>query len=107
MSAGMLLDTDVLIDFLRATPTAVEWLEEISERTFISSITVGELCAGVREGRERETLDAFVRTFEVLPVDEVIARRGGLLRRDFGRSHGVGLPDALLAARLWFTTCNW
>lgn len=98
MAAGLLLDTDVLIDFLRATPAAAKWLEGVSERTFISSITVAELFAGVREGRERETLEAFVRTFDVLTVDEVVAQRGGLLRRDFGRSHGVGLPDALLAA---------
>jgi hypothetical protein len=111
MASGFLLDTDVLVDFLRATPEAVKFLEEVSERAFISSIAVGELFAGVREGRERETLEAFVRTFDVLPVDGAIARRGGLLRRDFGRSHGVGLPDALLAATaqvydLQFVTLN-
>jgi predicted nucleic acid-binding protein len=111
MAAGLLLDTDVLIDFLRANPAAVKWLEDHAERAFISSITVGELFAGVREGQERETLEAFVRTFEVLPVDEMIARQGGLLRRDFGRTHGVGLPDALLAATalahdLQFVTLN-
>lgn len=111
MAAGLLLDTDVLIDFLRANPKAMKFLDEISGPAFISVISVGELFAGVREGQERDTLEAFVQTFDVLPVDQAIARRGGLLRRDFGRSHGVELPDALLAATalvhdLQFVTLN-
>ena len=111
MAAGLLIDTDVLIDFLRAVPPAVRWLEGTTGRVFISTITVSELFAGVREGQERETLEAFIRTFEIIPVDEAVARRGGLIRRDFFRSHGVGLPDALLAATalihdLEFVTLN-
>ena len=97
MAAGLLLDTDVLIDYLREEPKAVAYLEEITERACVSAITVGELYAGVREGEERAALDAFVRGFEVLPLDREIAQRGGLIRRDYGRSHGVGLADALLA----------
>ncbi|HXC24442.1 MAG TPA: PIN domain-containing protein, partial [Gemmatimonadaceae bacterium] len=38
------------------------------------------------------------RAFEVSPVDPEIAEVGGLLRRDFGPSHGTGLVDALIAA---------
>jgi predicted nucleic acid-binding protein len=111
MAAGLLLDTDVLIDFLRAHPKAMKFFDEISEPTFISVISVGELFAGAREGQERDALEAFIQTFDVLPMDQAIARRGGLLRRDFGRSHGVGLPDALLAATallhdLQFVTLN-
>jgi predicted nucleic acid-binding protein len=30
-------------------------------------------------------------------LDEEIAKRGGLIRRDYGRSHGIGLADALIA----------
>ncbi|MEK7686552.1 MAG: type II toxin-antitoxin system VapC family toxin [Verrucomicrobiota bacterium] len=97
MAAGLLLDTDVLIDYLRAAPEAVAWLEGQTGRLCVSVISVAELYAGVREGREREELDAFVQIFEILPVDAVVAQRGGLLRREYGRSHGVGLPDALLA----------
>jgi predicted nucleic acid-binding protein len=111
MAAGLLVDTDVLVDFLRAAPPAVNWLDGLTDRAFISAITVGELYAGVREGLERETLEAFIRTFEVLPIDETVARRGGLIRRDYGPSHGVGLADALLAAtalvhELRFVTLN-
>jgi predicted nucleic acid-binding protein len=59
---------------------------------------VAELYAGVREGSERHTLERFLAAFEVVPVDEAIAAKGGLYRRDYGKSHGTGLADALIAA---------
>jgi hypothetical protein len=34
----------------------------------------------------------------VIPVTSEIARAGGLYKRDFGKSHGVGLADAIIAA---------
>ncbi|MBL0701952.1 MAG: hypothetical protein JJV91_00540 [Desulfosarcina sp.] len=32
------------------------------------------------------------------PVDAEIAKTGGLYKRDYAKSHGVGLADAILAA---------
>jgi hypothetical protein len=93
-----LVDTDVLIDYLRGVPQAVDFLEEAPEALLISAVSVGELFAGVREGAERSALDAFLGAFEVVPLDRESAEKGGLFRRDFGRSHNVGLPDALIAA---------
>jgi predicted nucleic acid-binding protein len=52
----------------------------------------------VRDGSERNRLDEFLQAFEVAPVDDTIARNGGRYRRDYGKSHSVGLPDALIAA---------
>jgi predicted nucleic acid-binding protein len=59
---------------------------------------VAERSAGVRDGSERQALESFVAAFQVVAADEAIARRGGLYRRDYGKSHGVGLADALIAA---------
>ena len=36
--------------------------------------------------------------FRVVPVSGEIAKKGGLYKRDYGKSHGVGLADAILAA---------
>ena len=99
MTTGRLLvDTDVLIDYLRGVPQAVDFLEEAPEALLISAVTVGELFAGVREGAERAALATFLSAFEVVPLDREGAEKGGLYRRDFGKSHSVGLPDALIAA---------
>ena len=98
MPDRFLVDTDVLIDYLRAQPSAAAWLENLAEAPLISSITVAELYAEVRDGVERTALDSFVAGCEVVPVDEIVAVRGGLYRRDYGKSHHVGLADALIAA---------
>lgn len=98
MAESIVLDTDVLIDYLRALPQAVEFLESLEDPLVISTMTVAELYAGVREGEERRILDLFIHAFEVVPVDAEIARQGGLFRRDFKASHNTGLADAIIAA---------
>ena len=98
MTGRFLVDTDVLIDYLRGVPEVVDFLEDADEALLISAVSVGELFAGVREGAERPALTASVGALEVVPLDPESAERGGLYRRDFGRSHNVGLPDARIAA---------
>ncbi|MBC8083188.1 MAG: type II toxin-antitoxin system VapC family toxin [Hymenobacter sp.] len=93
-----LLDTDVLIDFLRGRAEAAAFLDSLIEPPFISVITVAELYAGVREGAERAALQQLISAANVLPLDEAVATAGGLWRRQYGRSHNVGLNDALIAA---------
>lgn len=43
-------------------------------------------------------LESFLKAFRIISVDESIAQMGGLFRRDFGKSNGVGLADAMIAA---------
>ena len=98
MNERLLLDTDVLIDYLRGQPQAVVYLEGRTETLLVSAITVAELFAGVREGQERIALSAFLSAFEIVTLDAMIAERGGLFRRAYGKSHSTGLADALIAA---------
>jgi predicted nucleic acid-binding protein len=93
-----LVDTDVWIDFLRGHPQAIKCVKQLPERVWISAVSVAELHVGVREGTEREALTQLLSTLKVVDVNAMIATRGGLLRRDYGRSHGVGLNDALIGA---------
>ncbi|HEX8632926.1 MAG TPA: type II toxin-antitoxin system VapC family toxin [Pyrinomonadaceae bacterium] len=97
MTGRLLIDTDVLIDYLRGRAEAVSYLESLTEPLLISAMTVAELHAGVREGAERIALEQFLSVFNVIPVDYTIAANGGLIRRDYGKSHGVGLADAIIA----------
>lgn len=98
MAECLLVDTDVVIDYLRDQADAVAYLESLAEPSLLSAVTVAELYAGVREGEERAALNAFLTAFEIIPVDSAIATQGGLYRRDYGKSHNVGLADALIAA---------
>ncbi|HEX8128843.1 MAG TPA: type II toxin-antitoxin system VapC family toxin [Pyrinomonadaceae bacterium] len=102
MAQRLLIDTDVLIDYLRGRAEAVSYLDSLTEPLLISAITVAELYAGVREGAERVALERFLSVFHVIPVDDAIAANGGLIRRDYGKSHGVGLADAIIASTAEF-----
>ncbi len=98
MARAILFDTDVLVDFFRGTRKAVDLVNLHSERIILSSIVVAELFAGVKGDTELAVLEKFISLFRVVPVSTEIAKVGGLYKRDYGKSHGVGLADAILAA---------
>jgi predicted nucleic acid-binding protein len=98
MTGSILLDTDVLVDFFRAHGKTVAFVNAHSARIILSSIVVAELYAGVKGDAEQAAIEDFVSLFRVVPVSAEIAKAGGLYKRDYGRSHGVGLADAILAA---------
>ena len=82
MTPKFLIDTDVLVDFLRGFPLAVEYIKTHSEDIVISAITVAELYAGVKDS-EREQLDALISLFEVIPATKEVAVTGGLLKQQY------------------------
>lgn len=98
MNDRLVLDTDVLIDYLRGNDNAILFLENLQQQLCVSVITVAELYAGVRNKKEQRVIDKFLSAFDVLPIDQDTATKGGLFRREYGPSHGVGLADALIAA---------
>ena len=98
MAGAILLDTDVLVDFFRGHRKAVAFVNAHSDQIILSSIVVAELYAGVKGDAEQVALEDFVSLFRVVPVDAEVAKTGGLHKRDYGKSHGVGLADAILAA---------
>ena len=98
MAKPFLVDTDVMVDFLRGHPKAVALVKRHSSRIILSSIVTAELYAGVRGDEELDTLDNLVSLFRVIPVSPAPARAGGLNKRDYSKTHGVGLADAIVAA---------
>ncbi len=97
MSDAILLDTDIIIDFMRGYPEAAMFVRSLGARAHISVITIAELYAGAREA-ELKSLKRVLSTFEQLTVTPQIAVRGGLLSNQFRRSHGLQLGDILIAA---------
>lgn len=47
---------------------------------------------------ERVALDEFASLFRVISVTQTLAQTGGFLKRDYGKSHGIGLADTIVAA---------
>lgn len=98
MTRVVLVDTDVMVGFLRGRDLAVAFIRHCADRLALSSIVVAELYAGVKGEAELKALDSLVSHVRVIPVTPEIARTAGLIKRDFGKSHGVGLADAILGA---------
>ena len=91
-------DTDVLIDYLRGHPSAIAFLNAHANRTILSPIVVAELYAGTKSDLEVAILDRFVAGFPVVPLTVETARLAGKYCKQYGKSHNVELPDALVAA---------
>jgi len=101
MPRAVLIDTDVLVDFLRGRAKAIACLEEFADRMILSAITVAELYAGVRgeeDAPEQDALANLLSHCRIVEVSSAVARLGGLYKRDYGAAHGIGLADAIIAA---------
>jgi predicted nucleic acid-binding protein len=93
-----LLDTCVLIDYLRDREAAVHAIRRLATRPSVSVITMAELYAGVRNNQERDRIDGLPAVLNVRDLDLELARLAGSYRLQYRRSHGVGMADALIAA---------
>jgi predicted nucleic acid-binding protein len=94
----ILLDTNILIDYLRGRPDAIAWLEALEERPAIAAISLLELYAGARGQRDERDIIALREQLACLPAGEAIAERAGAFLRHYRMSHGIDIPDAVIAA---------
>jgi predicted nucleic acid-binding protein len=94
----MLLDTCVLVDLLRPQQKAAGYLRTQATRPAVSVVTLTELIAGANSRKEELLIDKIMGSMLILPVTEIIARRAGQWLKHYKPSHGVEVPDALIAA---------
>jgi predicted nucleic acid-binding protein len=107
-----LVDTDILINFLRGRRRAKDFLSGLQEESGIccSAITVAEITAGMRSGEEGRT-KALIDHIEVLNVTRDVAEKAGYYKRSI-RDHQLELDDCLVAAtasvhKVILATGNW
>ena len=100
MSTMTIVDTDILIDAARQVSEAVDRLDDIEQRSAlaISVITQMELFVGCRNKAELRNTDHFLQRFQVIKLTEQISDTTVDLLRRYRLSHGLVIPDALIAA---------
>jgi predicted nucleic acid-binding protein len=98
MNRPFLVDSDVFIDYLKDFDLACDFIETHIDRIGLSVITIAEIRAGIKGKEEEQALDQFLSAIPLYDVTRTIAEMGGDWVRQFGRSHGVEIPDALIAA---------
>ena len=87
-----LLDTNILIDYLKAIPEAQQELDRYAHLS-ISLITWMEIMVGARPEHIAATRAALL-SFQCLPISHQVAERAFVLRRD----QKLKLPDAIILA---------
>ena len=100
MSTLTIVDTDILIDAARQVREAVECLADIEQQSTlaISAITQMELLVGCRNRTELRHTERFLQRFQVLKLTEPVSDMTIDLLRQYRLSHGLAIPDALIAA---------
>ncbi|MFZ5632526.1 MAG: type II toxin-antitoxin system VapC family toxin [Bacillota bacterium] len=99
-SKGFLLDTTVLIDFLRGRNEIAKMLEILVEEAPLACcpVTVAEIFSGVRP-EELPRVEEFIDALLYFPIEYKTARRAGLYRRDYQKKGiTLSISDALIAA---------
>ncbi len=99
-----LVDSDVLIEVLRNNKPVADELEALhnAKHTLCySPITKAEIYHGLRQEEEERTARLFAG-MECFIVDDSIAEQAGEHLRTYHRSHGLQLPDALIAATAFY-----
>jgi predicted nucleic acid-binding protein len=95
---GVVLDTDVLIDFLRGLPAAGQYVGGLTGVPTCSEVTRVEVLRGMRAGERRAT-ERLLATLRWVVVDDQVSGLAGEMGRRFRRSHGViAAADLLVAA---------
>ena len=95
----VLVDTDVLIWFLRGRSSAREAIARCRS-VELSAVTWMELAQGVRDKNELRMLRRTIRMngWRVLPLTEDISHRAVMYVEGYALSDGLRVADALIAA---------
>src|SRR2546426_4965080 len=98
--AAGLIDTDILIDATRQVADAIAFLavRQAAEGIRISIISAMELVRGCRNATELAQVQQFLQRVTLLPVSSGASQTAYQLMQSFFLSHGLLIPDALIAA---------
>lgn len=98
----LLVDTSILIDYLRGGPKGQKFIQEIEENNeielFIPTIVVFELFSGksTENPKIAATITNLLRFFQRINLDETIAKNAGQLFRE--SKVRLQIPDYIIAA---------
>jgi len=94
----IILDTNILIEILKSNEEILKKLKAADAIYAISSISAMELFFGALNKNELAMLKKFVKSFEVLHIDEEVSAKALELVAKYAKSHGLHIADALIAA---------
>ncbi len=95
----ILCDTNILIEFYKNNPNIVAQLNEIgAENIAISAVSAGELLFGALNKREVLAIKKDIEHLILLHINDLVSKKFIELMLTYSKSHGLAVPDALIAA---------
>ncbi|MBW4559300.1 MAG: type II toxin-antitoxin system VapC family toxin [Trichormus sp. ATA11-4-KO1] len=100
MTNSTIIDTDILIDVSRGVLEARNCLQNLkaSSGLAISIVTQMELMVGCANKAELQTLESFLKYFDIIKIDQAVSDKAVNLLRSYRLSHGLLIADSLIAA---------
>lgn len=99
--AAVVIDTSVIIGFLKGNPPEVKYLEKVlpTGNVKLTAITIFELKVGIIASTKRDKiLDHFLRQISVIPFDREAALEAARIENNLRqKGEGIGAPDTLIA----------
>jgi len=94
-----LVDTSILIDYLRGNETSKAWINGfLAGELAISVVTAAELFAGCRNQREQKLVEKEISLYPVVHISGTMSAAALEWYRQFHLSHGVGFLDCLIGS---------
>ena len=95
-----LIDTDILIDAERGHPDVIAFVtaQQAASGVRVSAVSAMELIVGSRNTFELTQVRRFLQSVLVIPLDPVISQTALSLVETRFLSHGLLIPDAVIAA---------
>ncbi len=95
----VLCDTNILIEFYKNNQKIVAALRDIgAENIAISAVTAGELLFGALNKKEVQTIKRDIEHLILMHINDLISEKYIELMLQYSKSHGLAIPDALIAA---------
>jgi tRNA(fMet)-specific endonuclease VapC len=91
-----LLDTNVLSKVFKGNALVTQFVESLD--AVIDATVYIECLQGSKSNHEKQVIEKYLRKFPLLPITSESSVKAIELIRNYSNSHGLLLPDALIAA---------
>lgn len=97
----ILVDTNIFIEIFKGNSITLESIKQIdASQIALSSITLTELYYGAKNKNELSIIENYLLHYRIIHLDENISSESLRLIKLYAKSHGLTIPDAIIASTL-------
>jgi len=94
----ILVDSNVMIDWINHRQKAIDDIKLINGYIALSIITEYEIIAGAKDMVMQKRFEKLLGNYTIISLDYEISALGISLYKKYKLSHGLDMPDSLIAA---------